>query len=246
MKCALFLVLSILLNSAIAQLVVDTDLLIQSEDAMLPSIPLYFDLELEGQDSVWVHWELVDADNMPLEWENWFYDNNNCYPHFVRNTPTGSYRINRFYEGEPMQWSIHLAPDGIEGSSSITVIVYYLDYTTANHTPLDFTDIEYDGDTLSTSPFNIGLDIGESVDVDEFMVNPIIIYPNPTNDLIRLENDERISFISIYNTLGERLKEWQHRGGQSYNIDHLRNGIYFVKLMDSNNQNIKTVKLYKR
>lgn len=245
MKCTFILFLSIVLNSVIAQLTVDPNLLIQS-DVVTDYIPINFQLELEGQDSVWVHWEIVKADDWPMEWNCYIIDSNFSHLLGVLNTINGSNRINRFYENESREWVFHLSPNGIEGNSSIKIILYYLDFTTANHTPLDFTDIEYDGDTLSTSSFNIGLNIGESVGVDDFTVNQIIIYPNPANNLIRFDNDEGISFISIYNTLGERLEDCRHAAGQSHNIEHLNQGMYLVRLMNDGGQVIKTIKFSKR
>jgi len=209
-------------------------------------IILEYDVVLEGQDSAWVHWEILLDEDVPKEWNTFLCDNNLCYSGFVRNTPTGSDKVNKFYADVAEKWKFHTEPLGVEGEGVITINTFFLDPTTANHTPNDFDDIEYDGDTLSMTSHSFVVKVDSEVSVEEIDLSEVSLYPNPTSDLFQVKTDEYVKAIGIYNVVGKQVQEMNHTPGQSHTVDHLKKGMYLVRLMDDNGQIIKTMKLSKR
>jgi len=79
--------------------------------------------------------------------------------------------------------------------------------------------------------FNLALSKGLSV--SDFSKTDLILYPNPTNDLISvtLPNDSNMKTISIYTILGQKVLE-KNISNQSPTISlkSLNSGIYFYKI----------------
>ena len=249
MKNLLFTLLLLASVGVSAQLIVQDDLAITGAPGtadQTTDIVLYYDLELSGQDSVWVHWEILLSEDTPNEWQTYLCDNILCYFEQVRNCPTGAFKVNRFYENTPDEWQFHTEPYGVEGQGTVTMNTYYLDYTTANHTPLDFTDVEYDGDTISMSSHSFVVTIGDNVAVEDLDLSTVKIFPNPTSGVFQVKADEYIKAIGVYNVVGKLVEEMNHTTGQSHNIEHLNKGMYLVRLMSDDGQVIKTMKLSKR
>ncbi len=82
---------------------------------------------------------------------------------------------------------------------------------------------------------------------DDF-INPtsnpfqINLYPNPVVDALTITStDTEVNFITVYNILGTKVitKEWNNRTStKKLDVSTLKSGIYFVKLINSNNQSI--------
>lgn len=76
------------------------------------------------------------------------------------------------------------------------------------------------------------------LDIDKVVFDENIkIYPNPTDDFINLESEERIIELSIYNAQGQLM---MFRAGQvdlrKIDVQNLNSGTYFIKLrMDKQN-----------
>ena len=245
MKNLLYTLLFLTSLTVSAQLNVSTDLSIIG-DPSETDIELKYSLELQGQDSVWVHWEIILGEDTPDEWDTWLCDNILCYFQSVRNCPSGAYKINRFYENTPLDWSFHTNPNVVEGVGSVTINTYYLDYTTSNHTPLDFSDVEYDGDTLSMTSHSLSVTVGCQVAVQDVDLAIVKIFPNPTSDIFQVKSDEYVKTIGVYNVVGKLVEEMDHITGQTHSIEHLNKGMYLVRLISKEGQVIKTMKLSKR
>ncbi len=228
-----------------AQLNVPMDLGIVA-DASTEDVSLHYDLELEGQDSAWIHWEILIGDDMPKSWETFLCDDVLCYSSAIRNSPKGASRINRFYENTPVEWIFHTQPSGEVGEGTVTINTYYLDPSTANHTPDDNSDVEYDGDTLSMSSHTFVVKVDNGVAVEDIDLSTIKIFPNPTSDMFQVKADEYVKAIGVYNVVGKLVEEMSHSMGESHNIEHLNKGMYLVRLMSEGGKVIKTMKLSKR
>lgn len=57
------------------------------------------------------------------------------------------------------------------------------------------------------------------------------VYPNPTYGNFRI--DENIKSVKAYNSLGKEVLVY--RNGNNYELGHLQNGIYIIKITDQNN-----------
>ena len=99
-----------------------------------------------------------------------------------------------------------------------------------------FFDLDGDGDidVISSNgkfPFTIWnntSDIPLSIKSQEEVTANIKIYPNPTFDIVRIESNEIISDINIYNLHGQKI----NNPLLNNNIDlrNLANGMYILKL----------------
>lgn len=245
MKNLLYTVLFLASVGVSAQLNVPADLAIIG-DPDETDIALHYDLELVGQDSAWVHWEILLSEDTPVEWDTYLCDVVLCYTEWVRNCPVGAFKINRFYENVPAPWIFHTEPNGVAGQATVTMITYYLDPATANHTPNDFSDVEYDGDTLSMSSHSFVVTAGDNVAVEDIDLSTVKIFPNPTVDVFQVTSDEYVKTIGVYNVVGKLVEEMSHTAGQAHNIEHLNKGMYLVRLISDGGQVIKTMKLSKR
>ena len=96
-------------------------------------------------------------------------------------------------------------------------------------------------DTLALTPdsisFNIMSDgnmstICESIGIEEQFFSPVVIYPNPTTGLFKLEFNGTVLKIQIFNMLGEIVLHEEASGKNEIQIDISKNppGIYFVRI----------------
>jgi hypothetical protein len=72
-------------------------------------------------------------------------------------------------------------------------------------------------------------------------VNGLSIYPNPSKNYFFLNNDLNLEITSLvmYNQLGQKVKVLNPTDAK-HTIDDLQDGIYFVKVVDSENNNYNT------
>jgi hypothetical protein len=61
-------------------------------------------------------------------------------------------------------------------------------------------------------------------------INRISVYPNPSNDFIKIYGLQKNKHIKIYNVLGNIVKEQNILPNQEIDIKGLNNGIYFLEL----------------
>ncbi len=74
-----------------------------------------------------------------------------------------------------------------------------------------------------------------SLSVEEFVLDNIVLYPNPTNSVLNISvsNNELPDSYSIYNMLGQTIatKQISSNADLSINSSQLSNGMYFVKII---------------
>ena len=72
----------------------------------------------------------------------------------------------------------------------------------------------------------------------------INIYPNPSNGIFNIENDN-ITKIEIFDLVGKLiLKQENEFGVSSFDLNQYPAGIYLIKILNKNNQS-NTIKLIK-
>lgn len=77
----------------------------------------------------------------------------------------------------------------------------------------------------------------------EILLNTsFIIYPNPSNGNIILTTNESVT-ISIFNIMGQEILKKNCSGNTAIDLPNFENGIYIVKIFDTNNQLTDTKKL---
>ena len=123
-----------------------------------------------------------------------------------------------------------------------------------------FGDIFYNW--MSTNPFQIILqgnfedDIvyfwqSSNLEVEDFKINSFSIYPNPTNRNLSIKNVNSIDkevVVTIYDVLGNAIIENKELNSTIENIDlsDFSSGLYFVKIMNKNNQLLYSEKIVKQ
>lgn len=78
-------------------------------------------------------------------------------------------------------------------------------------------------------------------------MNSIALYPNPTTGLINIQTKEKISSVSVYNSVGQKVSfNSLNKENTSIDISTLPSGIYLVEVSLNNNKVIKRYKVIKR
>lgn len=71
----------------------------------------------------------------------------------------------------------------------------------------------------------------------------ISVFPNPTNEVFKISSESKITKIEIYNLIGKKIKTIKNDKSNTFNVSTLRNGIYLIRIFDSNNRVLKVVRL---
>ena len=72
-----------------------------------------------------------------------------------------------------------------------------------------------------------------SLSTEDFIINTINIYPNPTNSLLNFKSSVQVEKITIYNMLGQLVQEEKVNALEgTINIENLAQGTYIVKVND--------------
>jgi hypothetical protein len=90
-----------------------------------------------------------------------------------------------------------------------------------------------------------GLDC-TSLGTESFEANNILLYPNPTSELLHIETKINEVFkISVFNQLGQEVvKKTELNENKSIDVSNLSKGLYFLNI-DSEDGNTQTIKFIK-
>lgn len=137
---------------------------------------------------------------------------------------TSNYKIlkeNGIYEREHLAW-----PDYNANENEIDYISNWL----TNR--LSYLDIKF-SETCNT------------LDVETFdQVSKTLVYPNPTSDIINISSIDNLShYLSLYDGTGRLIFSKKSEGNQDQiSITDLSKGIYYLKIVDSENKvDVKTI-----
>jgi hypothetical protein len=73
------------------------------------------------------------------------------------------------------------------------------------------------------------------------------VFPNPTTEFISvLDKNDSVGFLSVYNLVGKKVKEFEFVKGEQYYIADLPKGMYLVQILDRGKRNLTTQKIEKR
>jgi hypothetical protein len=80
------------------------------------------------------------------------------------------------------------------------------------------------------------VNVSEIVGVDDpFALNlKIQVYPNPANNILYIDSEERISRIVVYSIKGEIIKEISQLEISMINVSDLKSGVYILSLFNEN------------
>lgn len=97
------------------------------------------------------------------------------------------------------------------------------------------------GDDLISDVASFTIDIASSVSDASAKAN-FRIYPNPTSDVVYIEDGKVIKGIyRVYDIAGKEVDRWEGSGLKGFSISHLEKGVYIVK-SDESEVGVKLVK----
>lgn len=73
------------------------------------------------------------------------------------------------------------------------------------------------------------------------------VFPNPATEYISVQDkNESVGFLSVFNLVGKKVKEFEFVKGEQYYIADLPKGMYLVQILDRSKRNLTTQKIEKR
>lgn len=153
------------------------------------------------------------------------------------------------YDGASATATINIPLDALSGSTRIRIVKVYTDAAfdfTLNADPCSITAYDEFAEEVSES-YGQAIDFTLNVaplGVRDFNKNALLVYPNPTTDMLNVAYESDISEIKIYNLLGQQVlsKEVGSASGR-IDVESLSAGTYIVKLFSADAQHsLKLIK----
>jgi len=73
------------------------------------------------------------------------------------------------------------------------------------------------------------------------------IFPNPATEYISVkDNNDAIGFVSVFNLVGKKVKEFEFVKNEQYYVADLPKGMYLVQILDRSKRSLTTQKFEKR
>lgn len=102
-------------------------------------------------------------------------------------------------------------------------------------------NISYGAETKEVDCIKTYIDTTSSL--NDVQQETIKIYPNPTTDIVYIDNLPNNSTIELYNTSGMLIKKSNNK--DILNMSELETGVYYIRIINDNNKNI-TKKIIKK
>ena len=189
---------------------------------------VYIDINISNgsTEDVDIYWEYEHGDSYPSNWKTQICDLNLCYGFdtFQSSPLLG----NTIPAGETKKFTLKIKnvieENNISGNSYGVLRLF-------------------DENTFTNE---IAVTESNSVSVSDVDLSDLILFPNPTTDIINIKNDEGVASLIIYNLIGRQIKQYHHSVGESHDVSDLSVGIYLVVLEDGDGQILKSMRLSKR
>ena len=173
-------------------------------------------------------WDILKDADVPNEWEIKICDTNTCYD---------------WEQSQPCEEPAHLA-----AGKSYAFTVYIKPQKMAGIHNTAFRILgACDGRSNVLAHESIHWNVqGAQYVVGNAESENIMIYPNPTDDSFRINDDLSVKSIAIFNIIGKNVLTEKHIPSLGHDISTLQKGIYLVRLMDSKNETVKVIRLTKK
>lgn len=236
-----FFVLIAFTSQLIAQSPISIDPLlveIHREDADLTNNSLdiveKYEVTNISDETVNLIWVLEIDESCAGEWDMQVCDNNLCYffgvvDNIAENIPAAS-----LDPGESSDlFSLHVWPRLTSGCC-----LMYMHYFLEGNLQ----------DTLATVTFDVRINDFSCADVsniEEEELSTLRVFPNPVTDYFFLEGNESqvVDQLVIYDVLGKPVRQFNTMNQTRFELGDLPNGTYFVSMLDSSGQLLKTTRL---
>ena len=170
-----------------------------------------------------IMWSKVDV-SIPLGWQSYVCDNNNCYTPKIENCPEKLPNV--LLVDSSVNMDVHFETEGIQGGAHVVLWVFEKG-DTANRLRIDYL-------------FNMVL---SNLEVKSISIR---LYPNPSTNAFTIESNSQITYVELMDIFGKKVASYSTHHNNTYDISHLNDGIYFVKMLDTNKQYISTLRLQKQ
>lgn len=206
-----------------------------SPDPVIINVPVASDYEkidinlnVANDTAYTIYWKFDFPESFKQGWQVQLCDNNLCYDFNAPESDRRLSRANNIGSSNPAKWELGFHPNGVEGSGQVTITLY--------------------GDNnfiRVVKTMTVYLNSGVS-SAKDFTVANLKVFPNPTANYFQIANGNAVKKIIIYNVLGKEVKTFFHYPNAQHDVAELRKGIYMVRMFDSKNRVIKTVRLSKQ
>ncbi len=160
-------------------------------------------------DTLYLKYELI-TNTLPNEWYQGYCDNHGCWGSLPENGV-----MSPCYDDLNSYIKLSIHPNGLDDTGIVEYYVYETDH--------------YEDGILMR--FNI--DTPGFVGIEETESNQISFYPNPAQDFISIESNERILELSIFSLTGQLIQQIEKPNTFSkISIADLKSGIYLIKTTD--------------
>lgn len=164
-------------------------------------------------------WKRITND-LPNGWTSGICTNLGCLPPEVDE---GSFFLESGYS---VEFNCSFFPNDIAGNAKVEVNIW----------------IENDSTQMIQQTYFAYADPTNIVVTD--IKNPISIFPNPVKETFSLSNHDEILKVEIYNSLGQQVKIYSTQS--TYDVRLLPTDMYFVKVINKQNEVPAILKLIKR
>ncbi|MEZ4886178.1 MAG: T9SS type A sorting domain-containing protein [Chitinophagales bacterium] len=169
-----------------------------------------------------VKWARIE-NNIPDGWNSQVCDPISCWAPFVNGNPQPL----TIPANGSMLLDLHFQPSEIEGKGVAIVQVWAV----ADSSNVNITM------TYSADAYTVG--------IEDDPISQIKVYPNPVRDnlTIDLGYDTNVRYVEVYNLIGRKMAHYSvpsNGGKYRINASALPEGIYFVKMLNKNYEQIAT------
>ncbi len=161
--------------------------------------------------------------SMTNDWACLVCDKNLCWASTI-NTPTDQIEL---AAGATSNLDVYIRPNKKAGSAAVEVKIIEVGNETNTLTG------KYNFSTTTRTK-----DLRENG-------NTIRIYPNPTVEFFQITDNDTIEKVVIYNIIGRQMRTYKASEGMKYTVSDLPDGLYIIRLLNTNGATVKTVRLSK-
>lgn len=177
-------------------------------------------------------WKLRQVSG-PSSWTYAVCDANGCFPYGSATNADMNGNI--------------IALDLITGATSnIDVQVRHGGSPGTGRVEIDFAYAHSPNEVIYTAGYDITMSSPVTTADSAVRTTTFKIFPNPANDYFKVITQANIAKVELYNVVGRKVLSYDSNIYHRYNIAHLADGIYLVRLVDNKNLVIRTMRIVKR
>lgn len=81
---------------------------------------------------------------------------------------------------------------------------------------------------------------------DDFDDNPMVIYPNPTDNYFTISNNPKVRTVEVFNMVGTPMIRTPFQMEEEIDISSFPKGVYLIMMLDKNGKTLSTARLAKK